>query len=196
MGKGEETKTLILEKAVQIASIQGLEGLTIGSLADELGMSKSGLFGKFSSKENLQIEVLRRASELFRRSVIYPTLKSKPGLTRLKTAFLRWLTWANQGGLPGGCLFLSSSAEFDDRPGIVRNHLQKIQRSWKDSLSEFVEESKRTGELHSKTKADSLVQDIWGIILAFHFFHRLLEDKTAENHAKQSFSELLKRNSM
>lgn len=194
MGKGEETKSMILDKAVQVASVQGLQGLTIGTLADELGMSKSGLFAKFASKENLQIEVLRVGSELFRRNVVYPALKTKPGLARLKTAFQMWLTWAHTDSLPGGCLFLSSSSEFDDRPGVVRDHLKKTQISWQKTLKQFVQDAKDTLELDSSINVDKMVQEIWGLILSFHFYNRLLEDKNAEKKAKQSFNELIKRN--
>ncbi|MGV3667382.1 MAG: TetR/AcrR family transcriptional regulator [Leptospira bouyouniensis] len=193
MGKGEETKSMILDKAVQIASIQGLEGLTIGSLAMELGMSKSGLFAKFDSKENLQIEVLRVGSQLFRRNVVYPALKTKPGLARLKIAFQMWLAWANTDSLPGGCLFLSSSSEFDDRPGIVRDYLKKIQLSWQKTLKQFVQDAKDCLELDANTNVDKMVQEIWSLILGFHFYNRLLEDKNADKKTKQSFNELIKR---
>ncbi|PJZ86807.1 TetR/AcrR family transcriptional regulator [Leptospira levettii] len=193
MSKGEETKSLILDRAVQIASVYGLEGLTIGTLAEELGMSKSGLFAKFSSKENLQIDVLRKGSELFRRYVLYPALKSKPGITRLRNAFVNWLDWSNRSDLPGGCLFLASSSEFDDRPGIVRDHLRKIQLSWHSSLKQFIEEAKEKGELDPKTNVEQLVQEIWGLVLSFHFYNRLLEDKSSEKRTKQCFNELIKR---
>lgn len=195
MGKGEETKSMILDRAVQIASVNGLEGLTIGTLAEDLGMSKSGLFAKFSSKENLQIEVLRKGSELFRRYVLYPTLKTKPGLSRLRSAFVSWLEWSRRSDLPGGCLFLASSSEFDDKPGIVRDHLRKIQLSWHSSLKQFVEEAKKNEELNSKTNSEHIVQEIWGLVLSYHFYNRLLEDKSSEKRTKQIFSELLKRHS-
>ncbi|MBM9548320.1 TetR/AcrR family transcriptional regulator [Leptospira sp. 201903074] len=194
MSKGEDTKSMILEKAVQVASVHGLQGLTIGALADELGMSKSGLFAKFASKENLQIEVLRVGSELFRRNVVYPSLKTKPGLQRLKTAFHMWLSWADTDSLPGGCLFLSSSSEFDDRPGVVRDHLKKTQLSWQKTLKQFVQDAKDTLELDANTNVDKMVQEIWGLILSFHFYNRLLEDKNCEKRTKQSFNELIKRN--
>ncbi len=196
MSKGEETKSMILDRAVQIASVHGLEGLTIGTLAEDLGMSKSGLFAKFSSKENLQIEVLRKGSELFRRFVIYPTLKTKPGLTRLRSAFISWLDWSKQSDLPGGCLFLASSSEFDDKPGIVRDHLQKIQLSWHSSLIQFVEETRDNGEFHSKVNAEQIVQEIWGLVLSYHFYNRLLEDKNSEKRTKQMFNDLIKRHSL
>lgn len=193
MGKGEETKSMILDRAVQIASVHGLEGLTIGTLAEELGMSKSGLFAKFSSKENLQIDVLRKGSELFRRFVLYPTLKTKPGIARIRNAFFSWLMWSNRSDLPGGCLFLASSSEFDDKPGVVRDHLRKIQLSWHSSLKQFVEEAKQKGELDSKTNVEQMVQEIWGLVLSFHFYNRLLEDKQVEKRTKQCFNDLIKR---
>ncbi|TGL50271.1 TetR/AcrR family transcriptional regulator [Leptospira kemamanensis] len=193
MSKGEETKSMILDRAVQIASVHGLEGLTIGTLAEELGMSKSGLFAKFSSKENLQIDVLRKGSELFRRFVLYPTLKTKPGIARIRNAFFSWLMWSNRSDLPGGCLFLASSSEFDDKPGVVRDHLRKIQLSWHSSLKQFVEEAKQKGELDSKTNVEQMVQEIWGLVLSFHFYNRLLEDKQVEKRTKQCFNDLIKR---
>lgn len=193
MSKGESTKTVILDQAIKIASVQGLEGLTIGTLADSLKMSKSGLFAKFSSKENLQAQVLQAAGEMFRRSVIYPTLKAKPGVKRIQTAFHTWLTWSEANEIPGGCLFLSSSSEFDDRPGTVRETLVRFQNNWLKLLNQITEEAKATNEFKSKIKSEAFVQELWGIVLGYHFYNRLFLDLKAKDRANRSFTELIKR---
>src|SRR5262245_18016589 len=122
MRKGESTRNLILNEAVAFASRVGLEGLSIGSLAGRLDMSKSGLFAHFGSKEELQLLTLKQAQTLFRERVFSPALEEPRGLPRLRALFSNWLAWVEQNDeLPGGCLMLAASAEYDDRPGPVRD---------------------------------------------------------------------------
>src|SRR5687767_9089309 len=130
MKKGELTHRAILEHAVGLASRLGLEGLTIGRLAEDLELSKSGLFAHFQSKEALQVEVLRHAGERFVEEVIRPALKAPRGEARLKALFTRWLEWARGKSLPGGCLFVAAATELDDKEGPVRDELVRTQRQW------------------------------------------------------------------
>src|SRR5262249_45071669 len=135
MGKGEATRQAILGQAAQVASRVGLEGVTIGRLADELELSKSGLFAHFQSKEALQIQTLRFAAELFVERVIRPALRAPRGEPRLRALFERWLDWARAASLEGGCLFVAAASELDDREGPVRDELVRQQRDWLELIA-------------------------------------------------------------
>ncbi len=193
MGKGEETKSIILNRAVQIASKEGLDGLTIGTLAEDLNMSKSGIFGKFQSKETLQIEVLKIGSEMFRRNVIYPALKSEPGLKRIRTLFASWLDWVGGEALPGGCVVLGSLSNYDDKPGVVRDYLLKVELELLRLIERFLSEIKADKILKPGFKSDLFIQELWGIILGFQLYHRFFQDAKSKARAKASFEELIQR---
>src|SRR5947209_19261886 len=126
--KGSQTRAAILDAALQIASKLGLEGLTIGSLADATGMSKSGLFAHFGSREDLQLAVLEHAAQKYGQIVFIPVLRIERGLPRLRALFERWLDWTIESGLPGGCIMISAAAEYDDRPGPIRDAVIANQR--------------------------------------------------------------------
>src|SRR5260221_4558351 len=119
--KGEQTRVAVLDEALKIASKLGLEGLTIGSLADATGMSKSGLFAHFGSREDLQLAVLEHAAQRYGNKVFLPVLKIEPGLPRLRSLFQRWLEWTLESGLPGGCIMSSPANQSEDRPGPIRD---------------------------------------------------------------------------
>jgi len=193
MGKGEETKSIILNRAAQIASTEGLEGLTIGLLAEDLGMSKSGIFGKFQSKEILQIEVLKVGTEMFRRNVIYPVLKTEPGLKRIKVLFSTWVDWIEGHQLPGGCLVLGSISVYDDKPGMVRDYLIKVELEWMRLIERFLNEAKAAKVLKPGFKTDFFIQELWGIILGFQLYHRFFKDAKSKTRAKANFEELIQR---
>src|SRR5687768_3380696 len=121
MSKGAQTREAIVNEALSLASKRGLEGISIGSLASELGMSKSGLIAHFGSKQELQIEKLLQSQERFKESVITPALRESRGLPRLRALFSNWLSWLECNDLPGGCVMLGAVTEYDDRPGAVRD---------------------------------------------------------------------------
>src|ERR1700730_14639302 len=123
MGKGGATKDAILDRAVRLASQVGLSGLSIGRLAEDLHMSKSGLFAHFEAKETLQVEVLERAAQLFVEAVVRPALAQPRGEPRLRALFEHWLCWTKTARLPGGCLFVAAAAQLADRRGPVRDRL-------------------------------------------------------------------------
>src|SRR5688572_27760940 len=135
MEKGARTKSAILDRATGLASQVGLTGLTIGVLADELRLSKSGLFAHFRSKETLQIDVLNHAADRFREVVVRPALQEPRGAPRIRALFERWLAWGRDSALPGGCVFVAATAELDDRPGPVRERLVELQRDWVKTLA-------------------------------------------------------------
>src|SRR5690242_16674372 len=126
--KGEVTRSAILDRAGAMATEVGLEGLTIGALASDLDMSKSGLFAHFRSKEELQMQVIERQREKFVDEVVRPVLSVPGGEPRVRALFERWLAW--RGSQPGGCFFANASFELDDRPGPVRDRLAELQREW------------------------------------------------------------------
>src|SRR5688572_16256008 len=135
MAKGESTKDAILEAALSMATQTGLEGLTLGSLAKEVRLSKSGLFAHFQSKEQLELDVLETAVARFIETVITPALREPRGEPRVRALFERWLEWEDAPFLPGGCPFISLANELDDKPGPVRERLVGYQRDWLQSLA-------------------------------------------------------------
>jgi AcrR family transcriptional regulator len=192
VSKGEETKQAILDRAIDLASTVGLEKLSIGSLANETGMSKSGLFAHFQSKEQLQIQVLEEARRRFVDLVIAPALKRKRGEARLRAIFdntmRRW-----ERSLPGGCIFYAVSAELDDQPGPARDFLVQIQRDQRDTLKRAAQIAIEEGELREDLDLDQFVFEMASITAAYHHFGRLMHEPDAERHAYQAFESLLER---
>src|SRR5687768_2935104 len=135
MAKGEATREAILDKALSMATQTGLEGLTMGSLAKEVKLSKSGLFAHFQSKEQLQLDVLETAVARFIEMVVTPGLRERRGEPRVRALFDRWLEWEDAPFLPGGCPFVALASELDDRPGPIRERLVGYQRDWLQSLA-------------------------------------------------------------
>lgn len=191
LSKGEQTRAAILEQAVAVASQLGLEGLTIGMLAERTGLSKSGLFAHFGSKEELQLETLRAAQALFKATVVQPALRASRGLPRLTEIFQRWLNWTVSAQLPGGCLFAAGATEFDDRPGPVREALAGGLRQWRSTLIETVHQAVQLGQLRADVNAEQFVFELYGILLAAHNDGRLLGDSRAGAHAEQAFARLV-----
>jgi AcrR family transcriptional regulator len=188
VGKGEQTRLAVLDQAVDVARRVGLSGLTIGSLAGQAQLSKSGLFGHFRSKEALQLEVLAHARGRFEEAVVRPALRAPRGEPRVRELFDRWLRWDS---LPGGCPFVAAATEFDDRPGAVRDRLVRDERDLFDMVCTIF----RTGvaERHFRADADpeQFAQDFHGVILACHHTVRLLGDGQAETRARRAFEALL-----
>jgi len=136
MSKGEQTRDAILDIALAKASQVGLGALSIGELAKEAGMSKSGLFAHFDSKENLQLEVMKSAAQRFIDQIVTPALRAPRGEPRVRALFENWFRWAKDSKLPGGCLFIAAATELDDQPGPLRDFLVGSQRDW---LSTFAQ---------------------------------------------------------
>lgn len=191
MAKGDETREAILDTALTLASTGGFEGLSIGTLAQAVGLSKSGLFAHFGSKEDLQLAVLRSAVDRFVADVIAPALRERRGEPRVRALFERWLAW--EGARPGGCPFLAVSNELDDRPGPVRDYLVQSQRDWLDALANAARIAVAEGHFRADLDAERFAYESYSAILAFHHFHRLLRDPGAEERCRGSFEELLAR---
>ena len=190
MGKGQQTRTAILDEAVGLASRVGFNALTIGQLAESTGMSKSGLFAHFKSKESLQLETLERGRERFTDLVIRPTLAAPRGVARVRALIDNWLVWETQA-LQGGCLFVTGSTEYDDQPGPMRDALVRNQRDW----VEFIETVARTGISEGDFREDLDVEQfafsLQGLIYAFHHTARLLRDPKALDHIRRGLDQLL-----
>lgn len=191
MRKGDLTHRNILDHAVGLASQIGLDGLSIGRLADDLELSKSGLFAHFKSMEALQVEVLRHAGEQFVSAVIRPALKAPRGEPRLRAVFERWLDWAKGRSLPGGCLFVAAATELDDRPGPVRDQLVSTQREWIAFISGALRIAVEEGHCRGDVDPAQFAYDTYGIMLAWNHASRLLGDPAADRHARAAFEALL-----
>ena len=191
--KGEQTRAVILDQALQIASKLGLEGLTIGSLADATGMSKSGLFAHFGSREDLQLAVLEHAARRYGEQVLMPVLKIERGLPRLQALFARWLDWSIASGLPGGCIMISAAAEYDDRPGPIRDAVIANQHRGNAITQKAVRLAIDEGHLKTDTDPEQIAFEMLGIVLASHNHRRLLGDKEARKRSLIAFEELIAR---
>jgi AcrR family transcriptional regulator len=191
VGKGEETRRAILDRAVVLASRAGLEGLTIGGLAQELSLSKSGLFAHFRSKEVLQVETLRHAAEVFVDRVVRPALKSPRGERRLRALFDGWLSWAQEDLARGGCLFVAASTELDDRAGPARDELVRQQEDWMELIANVVRTAVKERQFRVDLDAEQFAYDLYGVMLVYHHARRLLRDAKAEVRARRAFEALV-----
>jgi len=192
MGKGEETKAAIVDEALDLVSTVGLDKLTIGALANATGMSKSGLFAHFRSKEQLQLHVLEEARKRFIDIVIAPALKKPRGEARIRAMFETSMKqWEDE--LPGGCIFHAVSAELDDQPGPARDYLIEIQRDFEETLKRAAEIAVEEGEFRSGLDLDQFVFEMRSITGGYHHFGRLQGDPKAEQHAHKAFEALLAR---
>lgn len=191
--KGAQTKAAILDQALAIASRLGLEGLTIGSLADATGMSKSGLFAHFGSREDLQLEVLEHAAQRYGERVFVPALKIERGLPRLRALFEHWIDWTLSSGLPGGCLMISAAAEYDDRPGPIRDAVIANQHRGNAITRKAVRLAIEEGHLRADTDPEQIAFEMLGIVLAAHNHRRLLGDKEGRKRALTAFDQLVAR---
>lgn len=192
MKKGISTKETILKAAFELTSKFGLGSLSIGELAKSVGMSKSGLFGHFKSKEKLQIMVMDYASDNFVLRVIKPALQAPRGLARLEKLMINWKKWSTSY-LPGGCPFLGAIIEFDDRPGVIHDHIQKIQstmiHTFERSISIAVEEA----ELRADTDIEQLAYEVYSNMIGYHIYNRLLKDKRSNQKFDLAFKSIINR---
>jgi AcrR family transcriptional regulator len=199
MSKGAETRERILGTAFRLAARQGLEGLSLGELAKQLRVSKSGLFAHFKSKEELQIQTLRAASDRFAQTVMVPAFRKARGLPRVRAFFDNWMRWFADlfadPSLPGGCIFMHASFELDDRPGPVREVLVELQQQFIDALARSARIAVEEGHFRRALDADQFAFDLYSILLGYNLARRLLRDPKAERRAREAFAALLKSSS-
>ncbi|NCT91275.1 TetR/AcrR family transcriptional regulator [Cellulomonas sp. APG4] len=190
MSKGRQTRDAILQQGIALAYKVGLEGLTIGALATEVEMSKSGMFAHFGSKQALQLAVLDAAAEDFAAAVVRPALAAPRGEARVRALVDRWL----HCGLtrrPGGCLFVKASVELDEQPGPVRDRLVELHEELDDSLARVFAGAVAAGELRPDADPRQLAADLYGAMLGFYHRHRLLADAEAEQRLRRTVDALL-----
>jgi len=190
MGKGEATKTAVLDEATELASLVGLGGLTIGTLAAATKLSKSGLYAHFVSKEALQVEVLRHARDRFTDVVMRPTLATRRGEPRLNEFFERWLLWQSTA-YGGGCIFVDAASEFDDQEGPVRDELVRAERDKLESIGLIVGTAVSEGHFRDDVDVDQVAYELEGILLAHHHARRLMRDGAADRRARVAFERLV-----
>ncbi|WP_425157531.1 TetR/AcrR family transcriptional regulator [Candidatus Binatus sp.] len=174
-------------------SQSGLIGVTLGVLADQVGMSKSGLFAHFRSKEDVQIELLSHMAEFAMAHVVEPSMKADEGLPRLRALVRNWFGWAQRAGLPGGCPVAAGLFEFDDVEGRVRNKILEMEGQWRLTLTELVQRAVELGHLRRDLDVDQFVWELCGIYLGHHAAHRFLRSADADRRAETAFEALVER---
>jgi len=190
--KGQQTKIAIVEAALGLATQIGLEGLSIGVLAELTQMSKSGVFAHFGSREELQISVIREYFGRFEQEVFYPALAEARGLPRVKALFANWMKRVTIE-LQSGCIFISGAVEFDDRPGPVRDALANSVQTWLGAMYRAVVLAKQCGHLHPEADEQQMAFEIHGLILALHYEARFLKIPGSIARANQGFENILSR---
>jgi AcrR family transcriptional regulator len=189
--KGEDTRAHILAAAVEQASNSGFESLTIGSLAERIGMSKSGLFAHFGSKQELQVAALDEAARQFTEAVFLPALKAPRGLKRLRALFDNWISWPQRASLPGGCPIDAASREYHHQPGVMRDAIIERQKQLDRELAKTVQMAIDNGEFTKDTDPRQMAFDMLGIILVFSRTELLLGAAEASQRARVAFDRLL-----
>ncbi|GAB3387535.1 TetR/AcrR family transcriptional regulator [Massilia agri] len=190
MRKGELTRAAILDVALELSSRDGLEGLTIGLLADRMNMSKSGVFAHFGSREDLQLEVVKLYHHRFEQEVFFPSVREPRGLPRLQSMFDRWLGRVSVE-IASGCIYISGAVEYDDRPGPIREELVKMVQAWQGALQRSARQAIEVGHLRADTDADQLVYEMYGLILALHHDARFLRMPGSVDRARRGFERLI-----
>jgi AcrR family transcriptional regulator len=190
--KGQQTKAAIIDAALGLASQIGLEGLSIGAVAEVTGMSKSGVFAHFGSREELQISVIRQYHDRFEAEVFYAAMQQPRGVQRLQALFDNWMVQTS-AEIDSGCIYISGAVEFDDRTGPVRDALAGSVATWQTALRRAVELSQAEGQLLREADAHQMAFEIHGLILAMHYEARFLRNSHATERARRGFSLLLDR---
>ncbi|NRF71585.1 TetR/AcrR family transcriptional regulator [Aquincola sp. S2] len=188
--KGQQTRAAILEAALGLASHMGLEGLSIGALAEVTQMSKSGVFAHFGSREELQIAVIREYHQRFEEEIFFPAVREARGLPRLRALFERWVKRVSVE-LDSGCIYISGAVEFDDRPGPVRDALASMVRAWQAALERAIRLSIDEGHLRADTDSLQMLFEIHGLILALHHDARFLRLPGAVDRARTGFDRIV-----
>ena len=190
--KGQQTKAAIVDAALGLATQIGVEGLSIGALAEVMQMSKSGVFAHFGSREELQISVIREYHDRFEGEVFYPALQQPRGLARLRAMFANWMQRTSIE-IDSGCIYISGAVEFDDRPGPVRDALAQSVVTWHSAMRRTIALAKELGELSADADEHQMLFEIHGLILALHYEARFLKHPGSIDRAQQGFANILAR---
>jgi AcrR family transcriptional regulator len=190
---GERSYRRILDTAARLATIEGLDGLTIGRLAEETGMSKSGLYAHFDSKQDLQLATVAAAEDVYTAEVVAPALKLADGLKRLELLCERFLSYVERGVFPGGCFFVAAAAEWDARGGPVRDRVLAIFEGWNQLLEASVREAQRVGDLERDLDPGQLVFEINALLHEANADYLLFRDTAAIERAQRAIDDRLAR---
>ena len=191
MSKGISTRNRIVETALRSASIDGIEGITLGKVAADVGMSKSGLFAHFESKEALQVDVIAAAAEKFTAVVVRPAFEAARGEPRVRALFEHWLQWERNESLPGVCVFTHAAAELDDRPGPALDALVDWQQQWLDALAKAARIAVNEGHFHTGVDAELFAFQQYGLVMAYYHARRLFQNPRADDHVRRAFDALV-----
>jgi AcrR family transcriptional regulator len=189
--KGQQTKAAIVDAALGLATQIGLEGLSIGALAEVTQMSKSGVFAHFGSREELQISVIREYHTRFEDEVFYPAMREARGLPRLRALFANWMKRTSVE-IDSGCIYISGAVEFDDRPGPVRDALASSVRTWHVAMKRAIQGAKLEGHIQGDVDEEQMLFEIHGLILALHYEARFLKQAGAIDRANRGFENVLR----
>jgi len=189
LGKRAATRELILDHAYEMARRDGLEGLSIGSLAADVGMSKSGLFAHFGSREELQLAVLETGQLRFLQHVKWPALKLPRGLARVRAIVTNWVEWAQE--YQSGCVLLTAASEYDGREGVLRNVVIKQQAGWRQEMCRAIGHAMENGELRGDTDPAQLAFEIYALMLGLHHDAALFGFDEARRHTLAGFARLI-----
>jgi AcrR family transcriptional regulator len=184
-----QTRGEILRVAVDIASAEGLEGLSIGRLADELDMSKTGIFSHFGSKEQLQLATVETAKEIFLEQVVQPSLKSPRGVRRLRAMLENWLGYVERIVFRGGCFFAAASAEFDSRPGAVRDKIAELTKAWMVALQEEIGFAQSQKEIRASVRPGQLAFELHAYVQEANWAFKLFNDKSTFPLARRTIAD-------
>ena len=190
--KGQQTKAAIVDAALSLATQIGLEGLSIGALAELTGMSKSGVFAHFGSREELQISVIREYHTRFEQEVFYPALRVQRGLPRLRAMFGNWMK-RTSAEIDSGCIYISGAVEFDDCPGPVRDALAESVHIWLAAMNRAVVQAREEGHLRADADENQVAFEIHALILALHYEARFLKNPGSMVRATTGFDNILAR---
>lgn len=188
---GARTHAAILEAAARLASVEGLQGLTLGRLATELGVSKSGLYAHFGSKEQLQLETIEEALRVFEREVLVPAARVEPGLRRLESVLEAYFSYLERWVFPGGCFFASLLAELDAQGGVLHEREVALERGWLRAFAGYVEAAQRRGEIRSDVDTEQLVFELYACMELSNYHFVLFRDAAVLARGRRAVARLL-----
>lgn len=192
LAKGQQTKSAIVDAALRIAAQVGLEGLSIGALAEAMQMSKSGVFAHFGSRDELQISVVREYYTRFEAEVFHAAMEEQRGLPRVRALFENWMRYTS-AELDSGCIFISGAVEFDDRPGPVRDALIEAVTAWQEAMERAIAQARDEGHLVADADEQQISFEIHALILALHYDARFLHRPGSMERALRGFDNILAR---
>jgi AcrR family transcriptional regulator len=191
MRRGDETKERIVHRAMALAARDGFDGLSIGALAEDMHLSKSGLISHFGSKDELQLSVLEHAASEYRAAVLTPAVAAAPGEPQIRMLFDRWLAWAADQRMIGGCVLIAAAQEYDDKPGPQRDRVAEMHQTLLHTIAGFAKAAVDSGHFRKDLDPQQLAHDIYALVVGYHVVHRLLRERSVGKYLRSGFDRLL-----